>query len=234
MDGVGDDNYFYIVGGQVDIATNTAAMDRYDPVTDTWTSLTPVPVGGFTFPVCINASKTKIYCGFPVNAGVQTRRTFEYTIATDSWVTLATVPGSVSVDIDQGSLFCVGDDLYQHGGNSNSPHLQFNKFNFLTNVWEDTGINSAIGDPYRMEGIAQIPGKTFLISGDTFGNTTVKDVMSFDGLAVDNTHADIDHPAGIDNMVCGVIGGQVYCLGGADTGADSGHRDPAPFLRYTP
>ncbi len=83
--------FIYMIGGNngVDMATN----QRYDPVSNAWTTLAPMP-GARTYPAVVGASNGKIYVfGGSLGAGYL-NTVVEYDPGTNTWTTKAPMPTS--------------------------------------------------------------------------------------------------------------------------------------------
>ncbi len=114
-----DRSYLYAVGGRKFTAsTNTAAVQRYDPATDQWTSLTamPKPVSGAG--AAIIDGQLLVAGGEGVTTVSSTVLAYDLTVPTAAWTTLPS--------LTQGrhglAVAAIGHTLYAIGGSTRPGH----------------------------------------------------------------------------------------------------------------
>jgi N-acetylneuraminic acid mutarotase len=110
------DGKFYVAGG-----AGVSDLDVYDPVTNTWKTLAPIPTGGMTMGGAVLGGKLIVLTGRYGDTGL---RTYEYTPRTNVWKALAApaMPHDGVVRVTLGGrsyLFAVGD---RHGAAFDTPN----------------------------------------------------------------------------------------------------------------
>ena len=99
----------YAFGGQLAGGSYTNALRRYDPATDTWTTLAPMPEAKATVGAAVNG---KIYAIGGFNGVVNSARVDAYDPATNTWQAMGTLPTTVSsqaVAVQGEWIWMVGD-----------------------------------------------------------------------------------------------------------------------------
>lgn len=81
-------NLLYAFGGQLANGTYTNAMRRYNPATNTWTTLAPMPEAKTTYGAAVNG---KIYAVGGYNGLVNSARIDAYDPATNTWQAVGTL-----------------------------------------------------------------------------------------------------------------------------------------------
>lgn len=102
-------NLLYAFGGQLASGAYTNAMRRYNPATNTWATLAPMPEAKATCGAAING---KIYAVGGSNGLLNSNRIDAYDPATNTWQALGTLPATVSnqaVAVQGDWLWLVGD-----------------------------------------------------------------------------------------------------------------------------
>lgn len=81
----------YVVGGAYDVPTMSDSLDAYDPVTEKWTSLAPMPTARMGAAAAVINGKLYVVGG--ADSTFQALTTLEvYSPATNSWKSLASMP----------------------------------------------------------------------------------------------------------------------------------------------
>src|SRR5438552_2343755 len=111
---VSDGSYVYAGGGN-DGTTAHADLLRYNPATNTWSSLAPSADQHYLSPAVFNSGKIYNMGGFNT-AGLLTNVTRIYNIATNTWTTGAPMPAALS---DQATVLWNGK-IYLAGGYNGS------------------------------------------------------------------------------------------------------------------
>jgi N-acetylneuraminic acid mutarotase len=120
-----DGRYVYVVGGRkLEVSANTAAVQRFDPQTDTWTQLPPVPSPVSDCGVAIVGGKLIVVGGESVGTVFNTVRAFD--LATSTWSTLPPLPAArhgEGVAVIGNTLYAI-DGAAKPGHNASTPTLQ--------------------------------------------------------------------------------------------------------------
>ncbi|MBK8464478.1 MAG: hypothetical protein IPL32_01480 [Chloracidobacterium sp.] len=130
---VGSDGKFYIAGGQSADATPIISnqFQRFDPTTNTWSSLAPLPVA--ISQGVMGAGTGKIFVAGGFTGGTTVLNTLSiYDIATNTWSSGANMPGIV----EAGGGAVVNGKFYVMGGDDFNNALSTNFiYDIATNVW---------------------------------------------------------------------------------------------------
>ncbi|HEY5939368.1 MAG TPA: kelch repeat-containing protein, partial [Gemmatimonadales bacterium] len=79
------DGKFYVAGGIAGFDTPVTALDVYDPKTNRWRTLAPMPTGGTAAGAGLHGKFYVVVCG-------STPRTYAYNPVTNKWTTRANAP----------------------------------------------------------------------------------------------------------------------------------------------
>ncbi len=85
---------FYVVGGNKDFDAPTRALDVYDPATNTWKSLAPLPVVLYGLTGAVLRERLFVTGGTGFG-GSGTRKTYAYNPATNTWAAKAPSPAGI-------------------------------------------------------------------------------------------------------------------------------------------
>lgn len=220
--GVSDGRYVYVIGGN-DGTRDTADLQRYDPATNSWSLLAPLPAGRYSGDgaVVLNG---KIYLpgGWTTSPPLPWSTLFIYDIATNVWSTGAAMPSLSAC----GNTVVLGGKLYVmtpcNGYAGYTAYLY--AYDPLTNAW--TGLPSS---PHvHSSGVAAaMNGKIYLAGGfDGSASATWLDI--YDPLT-NSWSAGAPMPSPQDGGVSGVIGGRLYVAGG-----QNGPTNVATVVSYDP
>ncbi|MDD5307073.1 MAG: kelch repeat-containing protein [Deltaproteobacteria bacterium] len=85
--------YVYVMGGQTDTSPGiTAAVERYDPVSDQWTSVASMPQPGCCFAVALVGDRIYVAGGYNGDFSDVIADVFSYDPTTDAWRTEPAMP----------------------------------------------------------------------------------------------------------------------------------------------
>ena len=120
-----DGRYVYVVGGRkLTVAANTAAVQRFDPNTGTWTQLPPVPSPVSDCGVAVVGSRLIVVGGESIGTVFNTVRAFDLT--TSTWSTLPSLAAArhgEAVTVIGNTLYAI-DGAAQPGHNASTRTLQ--------------------------------------------------------------------------------------------------------------
>ena len=127
-------NIIYVIGGAINTSGNgdVAAVESYNPVTDTWTEEAPMQVAKGQSAAGLVGTKIVVADGF-TNGGGTTGDTKAYDPAANTWSTLASNPAGARGAACYGA---VGSKLYDIGG-VNAPNIN-ESFQLSKNKWTTT------------------------------------------------------------------------------------------------
>jgi Kelch motif/Galactose oxidase, central domain len=216
--GVADSTYIYEAGGySFDSGTTLDAFNRYDPVANTWTTLTSMPTAAFMASAVYYPPTNKIYVfgGEDAISGTNYNITRIYDVATGTWATGTNMPDVRSFMASgynnaNGKIYLVSG--YNTGDVSSAQ----------PNTWEydpvaDTFVERA-PIPHAVGGAASgvINGHFYLAGGRDATNTVVNLVWGYD-IAADTWTQRTEMP-GINNNVPGnsVALNRLWIFGGGN------------------
>jgi N-acetylneuraminic acid mutarotase len=119
----------YVLGGYPSSRVPQAAVQVYDPRTNTWTMAAPLPVA-MHHPV-VTGFGGKLYSFGGQLASSDTPRTLSYDPAANGWTDLAPMPTARGA----GSAAIIGDKIYIAGGRPPGENA-FEAYDVPTNTWE--------------------------------------------------------------------------------------------------
>ena len=129
-----DGQYAYIVGGANTSGTVFSSAYRYNPVTNTYTTVASAPSARWnSAAVYLNGKIYKIGGSIAATNGGATTAVEVYDIATNSWSNAAPYPVAISF----ASAFTRGPFVYVAGGNSVAKAYRYDP---ATNLWDDAAI----------------------------------------------------------------------------------------------
>lgn len=125
-------NYGYSLTGTNNFNANTAAVKRYNPVTDSWSNLPDFPGGarGFSIGLAYNGSG---YVGFGVNGSNYFRDLWRFDTANNQWTQLANCPCKAR---RHPAFMAANGKIYVGLGNDNTGDLKdFYVYDIATDSW---------------------------------------------------------------------------------------------------
>jgi N-acetylneuraminic acid mutarotase len=185
--------------GSGEVSPSLATMDVYHPLTNTWNSRAnmPVPVRGSS--AAYAAGKIYLFGGFPSTTQVQI-----YTIASNSWVSLALPAGTW-----ESSVVAMPDGTFiVTGGQPNGQHFRYNPATNTT-----TFLAPLAQENHSLE-TALIAGKIIAAGGMVNTLTAVADVDAYDPVSNtwSATPANLSSPR--SHMAAGAFADQMLLAGG--------------------
>ncbi len=132
---LGTDNMLYIAGGQTadSVPTVYDQVSRYNPTTNTWSNVAPLPVA--LGQATTGAANGKIYVAGGFIGGTSVTNALRiYDIATNTWTSGANMPTSPGVEaaagaVVNGKFYVMGGDDFNNGLNTNFI------YDIATNTW---------------------------------------------------------------------------------------------------
>ena len=216
--GVADSTYIYEAGGySFDSGTTLDAFNRYDPVANTWTTLTNMPIPAFMASAVYYPPTNKIYVfgGEDAISGTNYNITRIYDVATGTWATGTNMPDVRSFMASgynnaNGKIYMVSG--YNTGDVSSAQ----------PNTWEYDPVADTFAErtpiPHAVGGAASgvINGHLYLAGGRDATNTVINLVWGYD-IAADTWTQRTGMP-GINNNVPGngVALNRLWIFGGGN------------------
>src|SRR5438309_6693659 len=216
--GTSDGTYVYQAGGYSFNSGNTLSVfNRYDPVADTWTTLSDMPTAAFMVSAVYYPPGDKIYVfgGEDANSGVNYNVTRIYNIASQTWSTGAHRP-------DVRSFMASG--YYSDTGKIDlvSGYNTGDVTSAQPDIWEYDPVTDSFTErtpiPHAVGGAAFgiINGHLYVAGGRDGTDTVVNLVWDYDIAA--NTWTQKTEMPAVQNNVCGsaVALGRLWVFGGGN------------------
>ena len=130
-----------IFGGIVASGSNINSVYEYDPAINLWSSKASIPnASGLSKSTCVklNNGKILLFGGSQNGSAPQSNKVFEYTISSDSWVTLTDLPNSLGREQMKSTLINDSIILLTGGLSTISSALEYPTTNYLYNTNTDT------------------------------------------------------------------------------------------------
>jgi N-acetylneuraminic acid mutarotase len=142
-----DSNHPYAIGGRGGSGTVLASVERYDYSSNTWTTLSPLPLGHYAF-TAVSDGNGHIYTfggGTTTAASSVSADVYQYTIATDTWTAVA--PMTVATR-ESTAVFGPNGKIYVVGGSDGSSTIAtVQVYDPASNTWTtDTNLAVAVRD----------------------------------------------------------------------------------------
>ncbi|MFC1529303.1 Kelch repeat-containing protein, partial [Gemmatimonadota bacterium] len=202
------DGKLYIVGGKYE-TTYHNRLEVFDPVTDTWTALAPLPSPRAW--AVVAGLNGKLYVLSGENAGGRQNTLFAYDVASNSWNTLGAPP--LSPCYWDATAHGIGGKLYvnQNGDPSSSMFI----YDPATDSWTNaTGTHNTMNPA-----TAVIDGRIYLAGGEYHGGG-ISDELSVYDPKTGTTSSLTLMPTPRHRAVGGAIDGKFYVVGGWNNSGD--------------
>lgn len=135
------DDKVLIFGGVVASGSNINSVYEYDPAINLWSSKASIPnASGLSKSTCVklNNGKILLFGGSQNGSAPQSNKVFEYTISSDSWVTLTDLPNSLGREQMKSTLINDSIILLTGGLSTISSALEYPTTNYLYNTNTNT------------------------------------------------------------------------------------------------
>jgi hypothetical protein len=205
--GASDGTFYYSAGGYSFSQGNTlAVLNRYDPVSDTWTPLADMPQSATKSVAVYYPPTNKIYVfgGEDALSGTNYNITRIYDVATDTWTTGANMPdvrsfaagGYVSAT---GMIYIISG---YNTGTVDSAQPNTWEYDPVADAWTD--LTGTVPFPHPAGGFAYgvINDKLYIAGGRDAGNLVINNTWEFDPTVPAYT-AKTDEPGTFENNVPG-------------------------------
>lgn len=158
----------YAIGGSAsnpaigNTVTDFLTFHSYDPITNSWTTLAPVPGNESLGRVAVAVWEGKFYV-------VAVGKTFIYHVATDTWTTV-----NNGLVVSQTAFIQIGTALYLGGP---SRDRLFYRYDFLSNTWR--ALANMPLDIFYGNDLFEYAGKIYSVGGWN-GTTYIRDIYVYD------------------------------------------------------
>lgn len=126
----------YAIGGLTGSSTVLAGAEHYDPVTDKWSAIAPLPQALYSTSAATDGfGHIFVFGGAHTTTGAASAAVYRYTIATNTWETMASMPLALrdasAVDAPDGRIYLVG------GKSAAGAVANVESYNPAENSWSD-------------------------------------------------------------------------------------------------
>lgn len=210
------ENILYVIGG-----CNSACgggggalttVEAYNPTTNTWSEESPIPIAIDS--VYAVESKNIIYVvGGYVQGSGRVATLYSYTPATNTWAQLA----SMNVGRSNPATGYLGGIIVAGGLGNGGVTGDNELYNVAKNTWKTLpAMPTAVSAPC----FGTISGKFYVASGTANNSSPDSIVQAYTGGTTKSWTSDLATiPQGTVAPASAVLKGQLYCIGGANTGA---------------
>jgi hypothetical protein len=169
-----DTNHPYAIGGRNGSGTILALVERYDYASNAWTTLTPLPQGHYAF-TAVSDGNGHIFTfggGTTTAASSVSADVYQYTIATDTWTAVASMPAATR---ESTAVLGPNGKVYVLGGSDGANVLAtVQVYDIAGNTWTtDTDLPVAVRDA---AGAIDSLGRLDVIGGYNASGTPVASV----------------------------------------------------------
>ena len=214
------DGKIYAIGGagsQPNVSVGTSTVEEYDPMTDAWTTRSPMPTARWLFSTAVVDGR--IYAvggtgGWPTSAF---RTVEEYDPMTDTWTTRSPMPTArtaFSTAVVDGKIYAVGGMLPTSVGHGSRVVEMYDP---ATDSW----ISKASMNAGRYSlGACVVNGKIYAMGGVTHYPSQCPTAVEEYDPTTDTWTTKGDMPTPKANFGVGVVNGKIYAIGGGESHPD--------------
>ena len=204
------DGKIYLPGGFDRFGGATAVTEAYDPATDTWAEVEPLPIAMHHPSAAAAGGKMYVMGGYSFTSFTPTARVFEYDPATDTWTEKTRMPtargAAVAIALN-GKIHVVGG---QAAGNALSVHEVYDP---ATDTWE---VLARMPTAREHLAGAALDGKVYIVGGrfpDDFGLTNRNTLEAYDP-TTDTWARLTPMPTARGGNTAAALHGKLYVFGG--------------------
>ena len=201
-----DGTYTYMNGGYDGTNIHNDTL-RYDPVTDTYTTLAPSPDQHFLGQGVYDNGKFYVLGGFDASGGTPTNLTRIYDIGSNTWSTGANIPVALT---DHAVAIYNGIIYVASGYNGGSETSGLYAYNIAGNSWTTL---ASMPQALYLPGIGAINGKLYVAGGATSSQADLNTNYIYD-IASDTWSSGAVLPTGVTSPASAVVNGQLWIMGG--------------------
>ena len=202
---VSDGTYVYMSGGYD--GTNVHADNmRYDPATDTYTTLAPAPVQHYLGQGVYDPSNNKIYIPGGFGLGIELNNLQIYDIASNSWTSGANMPATLS---DHASMYYNGK-VYVAGGYDGSGAVStLYAYDIAANSWSTL---APLPQALYLPGFGADNGKLYVAAGNN-GSSELNTLYIYD-IASNSWTSGANVPQAVTAPAGAMVNGKLWVIGG--------------------
>ncbi len=210
----GDSTNAYSAGGYDGVAGSVSSLfARYNPATNTWTSLTAMSPAADGVGTVYSPINNKIYVfGGADNPGNGLSTTRIYDIAGGTWSTGAAMPAArnrfAGKGYYNGKIYLVGGSTDISYANAQATTWEYDP---VANTWNTSRANMPVA--LLTGGSGVVNGHLYVIGGANSGGTAVATVYDYD-IAANTWTTRTSVPTAVAQPGTGVIGSQIVIFGG--------------------
>jgi N-acetylneuraminic acid mutarotase len=204
------ENRLYVAGGIAQLGA-TAALQVYDPATDSWRSLAPMPEPRHHFGIAALDGRIYVSGGYrdlPFGADTARAEVWAYDISADAWSGVADLPAPRAAHV----MVALDGRLYVVGGVGAEPATVF-AYDPKLERW--TGLSTPL--PTLREHLAAVAldGRIYVIGGrwGSQGNLATVEILD---PAAGTWSAGADMPTRRGGLTASVLDGRIHVAGGED------------------
>ncbi|HUS15259.1 MAG TPA: S-layer homology domain-containing protein [Chloroflexia bacterium] len=215
----GDGTYAYAAGGYSEsVGGETNQLARYNPATNTWAGLAPLPRAVQEPSLVYAAGKLYLFGGlYALSDAVNETRIYD--IATNTWSTGAPMPDvryEMGAGVWNGRVYLVGG---YRTLNAISVQAQTWEYTIATNSWSVA--LPAMPQPVGGAGSAVVNGHLYILGGSDNLNNARTQVYDYD-IAAAAWAVRPSLPVGVNTPGTAVVNGDIWVFGGGDLNAAAG------------
>ena len=208
-------NMYFAGGYSFSSGTSLTLFQRYNPATNTWTTLAPMSIGIVMPSVVYNPGNNKVYVfgGEDVASGTVYNTTQIYDVTAGTWSTGAPMPdvrAFAASGYYNGKMYVVGG---YNTGQVTSSQAQVWEYDPVANTWNTSRLNmpAPLGGP----GFGVINGHLYVAGGRDGSNTALNTLYDYD-IAANTWTTGPNLPAGVNVPASAVQGGKLWIMGGGN------------------
>ena len=191
----------YSIAGIAGNFVGTDNVDVYNPTTDTWTSVAPIPI--LNHHNCAAVAAGKLYA-----FGGQSKFNYVYDPVNDSWSQVASMPAAQNLT---SAAVVINDKIYVAGGGTIGTLLQI--YDPVANSWT-TGASMKVGRHHCAGGV--IDGKFYVVGGR--GSSQAETALEVYNPQTNSWATLASMPTQRSGIAAGVVNGELYVFGGEGGG----------------
>ena len=207
-------NVLYAIGGGNAPGAAFNVVEAYDPATNTWSTKAPMPTVNDNIFAAVEDNLIYVVGGFTTSSGSRLATVLVYNPASNTWSAAA----ALKVAKSSSAVALVGSTIIAAGGLASSGVTSDNEgYSATTNTWQAL----APAPTAVQAGCFGVSGGLMYLAGG--GNSASQPLAVMQAYSLQTNSwmtglASMPHPAVAPGSA--MVGGLLYCIGGADSGAE--------------